>query len=71
MSSVPALIMVAPVYVFAPVSVVLPVPDCVTAPAPESTPDAVSVPLWLKLIVPESATELAKVEPVASFSSRR
>ena len=37
----PALIVVAPVYVFVPVSVSVPGPDCVRAPVPLITPDSV------------------------------
>ena len=37
-ASVPALIVVPPVYVFAPVNVNVPVPDCVSVPVPETTP---------------------------------
>ena len=48
-----------------PVSVVVPVPDCVTAPAPEMMPDAVKVPDWMKLTVPALVMELDSVEPVA------
>ena len=47
----------------------MPALDWVRAPAPEITPEAVSVPLWMKLTVPASATALVKVEPLASFSA--
>ena len=47
----------------------MPVPDWVTAPAPEMTPEDVNVPLWVKLTVPALATSLEKVEPVARFSA--
>ena len=50
-------------------SVVVPVPDWVTAPAPEITPEDVNVPLWMKLTVPALATALEKVEPLARFSA--
>ena len=50
-------------------SLVIPVPDCATTPVPEITPDAVTVPAWVKLTAPEFAMVFETVAPVARFSS--
>ena len=60
---------VVPAYVLAAVSVVVPVPDWVTPPAPEMTPEAVNVPLCVNMTLPALATALEKFEPVARFST--
>ena len=51
-ASVPALIVVAPVYVFAPDNVSVPVPDCVRAPVPLIIPDSVWAAVELYWNVP-------------------
>ena len=66
---VPALALVAPVKVFAAVSVVVPLPDWVTTPAPEMMPEAVNVPDWINCTVPASVMVFDSVEPVASLSA--
>src|SRR6185295_7959096 len=59
---VPALMVVLPVYVLFPVSVSVPLPDLVSAPAPETTPDnnGLNVDV-LKVPAPVSATLRALV----------
>ena len=54
-SSVPALTVVVPVYVLAPLKVSVPAPVLVTAPVPEMTPDKLAALVVLLVKVPLSA----------------
>ena len=61
--------LVEPVYVFTPVKVVVPEPDWITAPVPETTPLTVKAPAWVKFKAPVLLTALPNVAPVASFNN--